>query len=177
MSNGAQHTSHPPFSQTDESSGRGGSQLPDTQEQNFSSQSQGSQVMPPPAGPVAVPLPAGNMRQSSINNLLNDPATTTTATTGTGSAAVPQQAQQPAQRILLDEDSLRKFHGELVKGSSGLSVEQLEQVFSSMMDAIWQGRGEWNRNAVLKRVLDGFNVTVADIEEVQAVLGPSQEDG
>jgi ATPase family AAA domain-containing protein 2 len=147
-------TDHAPFSQLADP--RGGSQLPDTQEQVFSSQhsqSESSQQMPPPATTT---------RQSSINNLLNDPA-----------AEAPRR---PVTRVILDWDLVTKFHEELVSRSSGLSVEQLEQVNASMMDAIWRGRGNWNRNWVMREVKDAFNETVKDIEAMQTVLGPSQED-
>ena len=154
-----------------------GSQLPDTQEQHFesqvalgdvansqsqSSQSQ-SQAMPPP--PTHTPAAAGGRRTSDINAVLNEPANPTTAAT---SASAPP-------RVIVEATLLANFHRELVDRSSGLSVEQLEQVNAGMMEAVWRGRGNWNRNAVLREVMEAFNETVKDIEAVQAVLGPSQE--
>ncbi|KAK3695901.1 TAT-binding protein-like protein 7, AAA ATPase, partial [Vermiconidia calcicola] len=162
MSNGVPRPDHPDFSILPEA--RGGSQLPDTQEPQYSSQqsqpasqSQSSQPMAPPAPPLI-------HRQSSINDLLNNPTTTTT------SAA----AAAAAQAIILDTPALSAFLTELVRRSSGLSVEQLEQVHASMMNVIWNGRGNWNRNWVMREVKEAFNETVVDIEACQAVLGPSQ---
>lgn len=43
--------------------------------------------------------------------------------------------------------------------TSGCSVEQLEQVYSAMMDKIWNTRGEWNRTKVVREVR-------AEVEEV-----------
>lgn len=167
MSNGVHD--HPPFSQHGESSGQG-SQLPDTQEQHFSSQrdeavggSQGSQPMGPPQAGAS-----SGRRQSDINALLNDPQP---SAAGTTSSNPPQPTLIP-----VDPTTLDSFHRELVDRSSGLSVEQLEQVSAGMMDAVWKGRGNWNRNAVLKAMMEAFNEVVADIEAVQRVLGPSQED-
>ncbi len=125
-----------------------GASLPDTQpEQIFSSQHEGSQ------GSQQMPPPP---RQSSINNLLNDPPMTT--------------------RLILHNETLKSFKTELLSKTSGLSVEQLEQVNATLMDCIWKGRADWNRDAVLKSVMDGFNAVIKDIEEVQAVFGPSQDD-
>lgn len=54
-------------------------------------------------------------------------------------------------------------------------MEQLEQVSAALMDAIWKSRGQWNRNIVLHKALDAFNDIIADIEEVQMMMAPSQE--
>ena len=157
LSNGVRPGDHPDFSMLPEA--RGGSQLPDTQEQPYSSQSQSASQSSQPMGPPQPPHP----RQGSIGALLNDP-------TDGGSGAPP-----PPQRIFLDQDNLQALHSELVHRSSGLSVEQLEQVHASMMAAIWTYRRNWNRNKVLHAVKDAFNETVKDIEDCQAVMGPSQD--
>ena len=161
MSNGVRPGDHPDFSMLPEA--RGGSQLPDTQEQQFSSQSQpsqSSQRMGPPTQPP--------QRQSSITALLNNPAEAQAA------AESDQQPPPLLSRKIIDPDLLNDFLKELVKRSSGLSVEQLEQVNASMMDVIWKTRGNWNRNQVLHKVKDAFNMTIADIEACQQIMGPSQ---
>ncbi|KAK5171727.1 TAT-binding protein-like protein 7, AAA ATPase [Saxophila tyrrhenica] len=183
FSNGVRPDDHPRFSQLAEA--RGGSQLPDTQEQNFSSQhshSQLSQQMPPPQSgqqhsqsqPHAPHGSSEGGKHSSINNLLNAPAPAPPTTTATTSAAAAGSAS--TNHLILDEPTLQSFHAELVQRSSGLSVEQLEQVNAGMMEMVWQGRGNWNRNAVLRMVVEAFNEVVADVEAVQAVLGPSQPE-
>lgn len=153
---------HPDFALMPEA--QGGSQIPDTQEP--SSQSQASSqppAMPPPPRQGSIPLGA----------LLNDPA----PPRGSGSAPPPGSGSGTApatQRLVLDLSTLEQFHKQLVQSSSGLSVEQLEQVQATMMEVVWRERGEWNRNHVLMLVVKAFNATVADIEKCQMVLGPSQ---
>lgn len=151
LSNGVRHGDHPDFSILPEA--QGGSQLPDTQEP--SSQASSQPMAPPPH------------RRSSITALLNNPA----------QAAQPPSptAATPTQRIICDLQSIENFHHKLVDSSSGLSVEQLEQVNAAMMEVIWRKRGEWNRNQVLLHVQTAFNATIADIEACQNVMGPSQE--
>ena len=168
QSNGVRAGDHPDFNILPEA--RGGSQLPDTQEQQYSSQSQpeaasqSSQPMGPPQNPP---------HRGSITALLNQPADGGAA--GTSAEQPPQSGQAPLPtRTILDKEALREFSKELVRRSSGLSVEQLEQVNASMMVAIWKTRGSWNRNHVLKAVEKAFNETVRDIEECQAILAPSQ---
>ena len=164
MSNGVRPGDHPDFSTLVEA--RGGSQLPDTQEQQYSSQSQsGSQ-------PTAMAPPPH--RRSSITALLNNPGQ---EGSGDSNEAQPscEEPKKLQQSHVTDESAFTKFHKELIKRSSGLSVEQLEQVNASMMDVIWKERGKWNRLHVMYAVLEAFNETVRDIEACQAVLGPSQE--
>ena len=47
--------------------------------------------------------------------------------------------------------------------TSGLSIEQLEQVNSMLMDTLWTTRGEWDRNKVLEKVAGVFNETLEDM--------------
>ena len=163
MSNGVRAGDHPDFSILPEA--RGGSQLPDTQEQQFSSQSQ------PTSQPDKTMAPPPN-RRSSITALLNDPAGE--ASDGNDASGQPSCDEPKQPRLVVDQDSFNKFHEQLVKSSSGLSVEQLEQVNASMMDIIWRQRSDWNRLHVLYAVQGAFNDTIKDIEACQEVLGPSQ---
>ena len=77
---------------------------------------------------------------------------------------------------MFDERFADNLHSELVARSSGLTVEQLEQVNASIMDAIYSTREMWNRNLVIKEVSEAFNATVSDIEACQKVLQWSQEE-
>ena len=49
-----------------------------------------------------------------------------------------------------DNNVLAEMSRQLVHRSSGLSVEQLEQVMASLMRAIWNSKTEWNRNLAVK---------------------------
>jgi len=70
------------------------------------------------------------------------------------------------------------MHFDLSDKTSGLSVEQLEQVNSVLMDILWKTRGEWDRRVVLDEVVDGFNETLKDMRDVGQDLGSlSWEDG
>lgn len=144
---------------------RGGSQEPATQEPSMESQpnsqpSQSSQQMAPPRP---------SHRASSISALLNNPE--------------EQEGDDHrgnllsrSNQVILDEDKLQAFHDRLVHKSSGLSLEQLEQVHAALMEVVWTQRGNLNRNQVWGNCQDAFNATIRDIEECQKILGPSQED-
>ena len=154
LSNGVHYGGdHPNFSALEPTSG--GSQLPDTQEPHFpsslepASQSSQNAMGPPPT------------HRASIHNLLND------------TDAPPEE---PAPTLVIEEKLCERLHNELIKRSSGLSVEQLEQVNASIMEAIYETRGVWNRNVVIKAVSDAFNECVGDIEACQRVLKASQEE-
>ncbi|KAF2021953.1 AAA-domain-containing protein [Aaosphaeria arxii CBS 175.79] len=159
----------------------GGSQLPDTQgsslphhqahSSSFSTDSfnfeevqyqssvpSNSQYSPSSQPPNPMPAPAIPRHSTNIASLLNDESEKT----------------QPA--LLIDEDRLVDLHQSLVRKTSGLSVEQLEQVNACLMDTIWHARSEWNRNIVSHNVADAFNKIIHDIEEMQTLLKPSQTE-
>lgn len=133
----------------------GGSQLPDTQPEYAGSQA--SQYSPQRMGP-----PQPNRHPSSVHALLNDPAD-------------DQRTDDHVPVIPVDPTTLRKLHSDLVTESSGLSVEQLEQVMSTLMDAIWHTKSDANRNHAATAVSAAFNAVIKDIEEYQNVLDPSQK--
>lgn len=159
----------------------GGSQLPDTQGETsdsnaaqtsfgshsslsieFPSASQSSssnsqQHQPAQQAFSVPPLPSAR-QPTAISSLLN--------TTAEQSVATPP--------FVLDEQLLAKLHEELVTKSSGLSVEQLEQVNAALMDAMWREKGQWDRRKVIKALETVFNQTMADIEAMQEVLQASQ---
>lgn len=152
----------------------GGSQFPDTQEHDvhLSPSSQPSQPSSqPPMGP---PPATSARREASIPSLLNNPIPPTAAAGTSTRPDSPPPAPRPSL-IPPDGDAFQQLARRLVQASSGLSVEQLEQVMASLMNAVWDTRGDWNRNKALWRVRDAFNDTVRDIEECQLVLDPSQK--
>jgi hypothetical protein len=100
--------------------------------------------------------------RASIHNLLN--------------SNTPEEPPQPPPTYVIDQRFAENLHRELVARSSGLTVEQLEQVNASIMDAIYSTRELWNRNLAITAVTDAFNATVSDIEACQKVLQWSQED-
>lgn len=63
----------------------------------------------------------------------------------------------------------------LAEQTSGYSVEQLEQVYSTLMDYIWKTRGEWNRVKVTREVRAVFDEVADDIKACQDLGGRSME--
>jgi hypothetical protein len=76
---------------------------------------------------------------------------------------------------ILDEKTLQAFHQQLTERSSGLSIEQLEQVYAALVGVIWNTRTKWNRNNVVVACTEKFNEVIQDIEGVQRVLQSSLE--
>ena len=128
----------------------GGSQIPDTQPNS-------DQASADVRIGDSVTQPNTTHHTSNIASLLNDPST-----------------KQPELR--LKEESLRLFHQELVDKTSGMSVEQLEQIMSILMNAVWRCRGEWDKDVVVKHVLGAFNEGAKDIEKMQYVMENSNGD-
>lgn len=86
---------------------------------------------------------------------------------------------QPSQlssekEIIIDEFFMEDLLKRLTEGSSGCSIEQLEQINRELMAMLWEMRGEYNRNRVAAKLIDVFNATITDIEDMQKVLQASQ---
>ncbi|KAG5924515.1 hypothetical protein E4U42_004618 [Claviceps africana] len=62
----------------------------------------------------------------------------------------------------------------LTDGTSGCTIEQMEQINRELMDEIWKTRHEWNRHRAVGNLSNVFNDTIQDIENVQGVLALSQ---
>lgn len=128
--------------------------------------SSGSQFSQPLATPIysAPPRLSGPSHPSGFANLLNDVP-----------QAEPTSSQLSSQKDqIVDETFITDLHHRLVDGSSGCSVEQLEQVYRELMDTLWSQRGEWNRSLVTAKLVRVFNSTIHDIEDIQKVLAASQ---
>lgn len=69
------------------------------------------------------------------------------------------------------EGAVENFLDEVAELTSGCTIEQLEQINRDLMDEIWRTRHEWNRNKVLSDVMQVFNNTIRDIEDMQG-MGP-----
>ncbi|KAI9166696.1 Tat-binding-like protein 7 [Paramyrothecium foliicola] len=97
-----------------------------------------------------------------IGNLLNSPRPDDSSIRHSGSSG-----SQP----LSVEGAVENFLTEVADGTSGCTIEQLEQINRDLMDEIWRGRHEWNRMRVLSHVTRVFNDTIGDIESIQG-MGP-----
>lgn len=110
----------------------------------------------PPRQGLTVKKPA------AMANILND------------SPVEPASQISSEKDVVIDEFFLRDLLKRLTEGSSGCSIEQLEQINRELMATLWEYRGEYNRNRVAAKLIEVFNETILDIEEMQKVLQASQ---
>lgn len=131
--------------------GGGSGSPPSSQQQGFSSKSS--------SGPKS--------HAPSIGNLLNDGDDSIRNSGSSGS-----QGSQPP--LIVNHADVQRFLMQLTDGTSGFTIEQLEQLNRELMDEVWRSRQEWNRVKVLNSLMQVFNETVQDIESMQGVLDLSQ---
>lgn len=83
------------------------------------------------------------------------------------SPASPEISPTSSQNNLTlpTEDLVDKMTTEITDQTSGLSVEQLEQVNSVMMESLWQTRGNWDRRYVLTLMVRDFNHALHDMQQ------------
>ncbi|EXJ88161.1 hypothetical protein A1O1_05089 [Capronia coronata CBS 617.96] len=83
-----------------------------------------------------------------------------------------EESPPPPNLIQAEEQRLDSLHVEITDKTSGLSVEQLEQVNSVLMDTLWRTRGEWDRGKVLEQVSAAFNDVMQDMADTGQEFGP-----
>jgi hypothetical protein len=131
--------------------------------QTPSSGSQPSQNPTVPSFSAPPRMPTSKSRPAGLASLLND------------SPVEPTSSQASSQKdIIIDDLFVDDLLTRLVEGSSGCSIEQLEQINRELMETLWKMRGEYNRNLVASKLIGVFNDTILDIEEMQKVLQASQ---
>jgi ATPase family AAA domain-containing protein 2 len=131
--------------------------------QTPSSGSQPSQNPAVPSFSAPPRMPSSRSRPAGLASLLND------------SPVEPTSSQASSQKdIIIDDLFVDDLLTRLVEGSSGCSIEQLEQINRELMETLWKMRGEYNRNLVASKLITVFNDTILDIEEMQKVLQASQ---
>ena len=125
----------------------------DSQGSAPSSQSDPSQTS---QNPVVPPF----HRPSNINALLND-----------------DETSSPPQHIV-DHRLAQQLLDTLVARTSGCSVEQLEQVYSALMDHIWKTRGDWHRVRVIREIGAVVDDVLTDMRQCQEFqLGSMEIEG
>ncbi|KAH8433643.1 chromatin segregase YTA7 [Aspergillus melleus] len=145
--------------------------LPDTQQGDNSSQPsprgnpdsehQGPNAnSPPPKSQPPVPLFDASAKHpthvsTDLQNILNN--------------------EDLSPKLILDQDYVEELHGQLTQRSSGCSVEQLEQINTSLMDYLWSMRGEWNRSRVAAGIQETFNEVLEDMQAMQDIGPISQK--
>ncbi|KAI1005799.1 Tat-binding 7 [Podosphaera aphanis] len=96
---------------------------------------------------------------TGMANLLND------------SPAEPTLGQVSSQdELLIDHLYIESMITQFVDRSINFSVEQLEQINRELMDGLWRMRGDWNRTHVMNRLVNIFNETARDIEDMQRII-------
>lgn len=141
----------------DERRSAGGSQIPSTQGDIPSTQGSAGRQMSPPDLPQLTSIqPTSPRRPSgSLQALLN-----------------PHDEAPNHPPLEFNVARIERLLQEIVHNTTGLSVEQLEQVNSVLMDVVWRTKSEWNRNVVADQVAAAFNEVMQDMEEYQD-FGPS----
>lgn len=111
----------------------------------------------------AVPLfpRTSNAHHASIHSILNDDA--------------PPKTSNVVSKLIIDPSASEQLLEELAVQSSGYSVEQLEQMYSALMDKIWRSRGEWNRAQIAVELRDVFKEVLQDIQACQDIGTQSME--
>jgi hypothetical protein len=169
------------------------SELPDTQPYHYGSQESKSDEQWPHSQAHALARgqalnvgqsPSTNSQHSSQNPPIpkfDDPPRPATLpslpnTTQSQSQAQLSTSQASSEKLhVIDEELMASILPRLVEGTSGCSIEQLEQVYRELMDCIWRARGEWNRDLVGSQVVGVFNEVIVDMEEMQRLALGSQQ--
>ena len=130
----------------------------DSQSSGSSSSQSSSNSQPPSSQPPPPAVPALH-RASNINALLN----------------TDEDSSPPHPRLLFDSKLSNQLHSNLVRRTSGCSVEQLEQVYSALMDTLWKTRGDWNRVGVAKEIGSVLEIVLEDMRSCQDFAATSME--
>lgn len=109
-------------------------------------------------------VPLFQRDRTDINSILNDPVP------GASTALATFQPQ-----LVIDQALSANLLHNVVAQTSGCSVEQLEQVYSALMNEIWRSRGEWDRGKVAFQLNRVFADVMADIHSCQGLAAGSME--
>lgn len=109
-------------------------------------------------------MPLFQRDRTDINSILNDPVP------GISRALTTLQPH-----LVIDQALSANLLKNIVAQTSGCSVEQLEQVYSAMMNEIWRTRGEWDRGKVALQLNQVFADVMADIHSFQGLAAGSME--
>lgn len=153
------------------------SQLPDTRGNTQASQSSAlpnsnpsdpsssqGQLSQPERLSQTPAVPLFQRDRTDINSILNDPDP------GDSRALATLQPQ-----LVIDQALSANLLHIVVAQTSGCSVEQLEQVYSALMNEIWRTRGEWDRGKVAMQLNRVFADVMADIRACQGLATGSME--
>ena len=109
-------------------------------------------------------VPLFQRDRTDINSILNSPVP------GDSRALATLQPQ-----LVIDQALSANLLHIVVAQTSGCSIEQLEQVYSALMNEIWRTRGEWDRGKVALQLNRVFADVMADIHSCQGLAAGSME--
>lgn len=129
--------------------------------------------------------PSGSPTSSQSNANQATPGSSRVHSLGIGGTNILNDAQADDRSLLRQSGSsggsgsqptlvgpaVDDFLHRVTDGTSGCTIEQLEQINRELMDEIWRCRHEWNRLKVLNQITRVFNDTIGDIEYMQN-MGP-----
>jgi hypothetical protein len=98
--------------------------------------------------------PLAKPHASNIRDILNGPRE-------------PPAKEHPP--LIKDSVRAQRLIEQIIGSTADRSVEQLEQIYSVLMNEIWRTRGEWDRTKVIAGCKDVFLDTMEDIREYQDV--------
>ena len=124
-----------------------------------SSSSQSSSNSQPPSSQLPPPAVPAFHRASNISAILN----------------TDEDSSPPHPRLLFDSNLTQQLHDNLVRRTSGCSVEQLEQIYSALMDTLWKTRGDWNRVVVAKEIGSVLEKVLEEMRSCQDFAATSME--
>lgn len=78
----------------------------------------------------------------------------------------PSLPRPPDPPLLLDHNTLKAFHRDLVNKTNDFTIEQLEQVNAAIMDLIWKHRNSWDRNDIIVDAEFALKEVLEDIHEM-----------
>ncbi|KAF2399466.1 AAA-domain-containing protein [Trichodelitschia bisporula] len=113
---------------------------------------------PPTSTAPAVGPPPGHV--SNIDAILN-PAPSA-AGLGPPAPVEPQTVVEPPP-FIVDDLALAELRAELVSRTDEFTVEQLERLHAGLMNAIWKGRGVWDRNRLIGDIRERLEQVLADM--------------
>ena len=86
-----------------------------------------------------------------------------------------EDSPPPPPKLHVDAKLTNQLLDNLVARTSGFSVEQLEQVYSALMDTIWKTRGNWNRVRVAQDIGGVLEDLLRDMRQCQDFMATSLE--
>lgn len=80
---------------------------------------------------------------------------------------VERSPSPPLPDFHLDEDLLQELRAKLTEKTSGLTIEQLEQLRATCLGEVWRQRKEWDRDSLVKSLLKSVDEFLEEVKELE----------